>query len=586
MAFLKILDHSNRQIDLPKPAEIKPGWELLIGRVASLDIHLASAYISGVHARVSFDGKTFQIADQDSTNGTVLSRMVNNNERRVTLVPHREFPLQTGDIIELGSRMDRIRFQDGPIEIGPNTSTGPDNPMAEVTMGPGESMTHSPLQEVLDGILEISRTLATIQDENEFAPAILSQLIRIFPKGQRFLLFATVPKTSRLRVLAWKINPLRRRVMTSTTQDDDMPRYSRTIYRMVVEERKSVILIDTEHELAGNESIPEMGIRSVMCAPIESPDGRVLGMLQIDADQKSKFQRSELEILNVISQQIGAAMHLAELTKQAVSQARLKAEMEAASQISRQFLPHRVPEIKGFEFFSEYQPAEDVGGDFYDFFLERPDQVIVSFCDVVGHGIPASLIMARFSSDLGHVLRHEDDPAAALEELDKIMTPVLNPPDSFLDAKFISMALARLDLKTARLTLGNAGHPPMLIRRLNGELQTPDVKLSGRLVGLDLGEPAIKLLNPFETLELQLDPGDVVVYYSDGLTEARNATGDYFGSPDFRLLAQALRETDGGPKAVGQAIMKSFKAFSSGQPQADDVTLVCFGPTADFKPVA
>ncbi|MCY2934729.1 MAG: SpoIIE family protein phosphatase [Planctomycetota bacterium] len=584
MAYLKPLDKNSRQMDLPTGEILSMGWELAIGRDATCGLHINSAGISRIHAKLQHDGRNYVIADQDSTNGTLLIRSLNHVERRISLSPFRAYALQSGDVIELG-KVNCVRFQDGPIEIGPNQSGPVDNPLAEVTMGPGEGMTVSPLQEVISGILEISRTLASIFKEEEMGPLVMNQMMRIFPKGQRFLLFATVPKTNRLRVLAWKINQSRRRNFTNPDDDDNVPRYSRTIYRMVVEERKSVILTDTDSEISSSMSMIDMGIRSIMCAPIEAPDGRVLGMLQIDADQKSKFQRSELEILKVIAQQVGATMHMADLHRQAILQTQMQAEMKHASEIARQFLPHGVPEIPGYEFFAEYKPAEDVGGDFYDFNMVSPDRMAISVCDVVGHGISAALIMARLSSDLRHVLRQVSDPSQAFERLDSILMPVLSPPDSF-DCRYISMSMALLNLKSARMTVVNAGHPPLIIRRNDGPLDTPDKSLTGRLIGVDFGDIQFKLSNPFEAAEVQLHPGDIVVYYSDGVTEARNKLNEFFGSPDFRMLAKALKETKGGPKAVGQAIMKSFKAFTDGIPQADDVTLLCFGPTLDFQPSA
>ncbi len=584
MAYLKPLDKNSRQMDLPTGEILSMGWELAIGRDATCGLHINSAGISRIHAKLQHDGRNYVIADQDSTNGTLLIRSLNHVERRISLTPFRAYALQSGDVIELG-KVNCVRFQDGPIEIGPNQSGPVDNPLAEVTMGPGEGMTVSPLQEVISGILEISRTLASIFKEEEMGPLVMNQMMRIFPKGQRFLLFATVPKTNRLRVLAWKINQSRRRKFTNPDDDDNVPRYSRTIYRMVVEERKSVILTDTDSEVSSSMSMIDMGIRSIMCAPIEAPDGRVLGMLQIDADQKSKFQRSELEILKVIAQQVGATMHMADLHRQAILQTQMQAEMKHASEIARQFLPHGVPEIPGYEFFAEYKPAEDVGGDFYDFNMVSPDRMAISVCDVVGHGISAALIMARLSSDLRHVLRQVSDPSQAFERLDSILMPVLSPPDSF-DCRYISMSMALLNLKSARMTVVNAGHPPLIIRRNDGPLDTPDKSLTGRLIGVDFGDIQFKLSNPFEAAEVQLHPGDIVIYYSDGVTEARNKLNEFFGSPDFRMLAKVLKETKGGPKAVGQAIMKSFKAFTDGIPQADDVTLLCFGPTLDFQPSA
>lgn len=578
MAYLKILTQNNQQFDLPKPEQLRRSSEIKIGRETSSTLCLPSGEISRDHATISSDGINYILTDKGSLNGTLILRQGAAHERRLELAPHRPYTLQSGDIVELG-KLHRLRFQNGPLEIGPNPLSTIDNPMPEITMGPGDSMTQSPLQEVIDGILEISRTLATKFQEDEIGPVLTEQLIRIFPKGQRFLLFACVPKTHRLRVLAWKVNPNRRRTLVNSSYEDDVPRYSRTIYRMVIEEKKSAVLTDTDAEVSSSMSMFDMGIRSIMVAPVLSPGGQVLGMIQIDADQKSKFQRSDLEILKVIAMQVGATMEMADLHRQAIAQTQLKSEMKHASEIARQFLPHGVPDIPGYEFFAEYNPADDVGGDFYDFRLMSNDRMAICVCDVVGHGVPAALIMARLSSDLRNVILQESDPCRAFEKLDEILIPLLNPPDSF-DSRYISMSMCILDLKTSKMTMVNAGHPPLLVKRANGQIETPDSQLRGRLMGIDFGEPSFKLENAFEKGEVQLQPGDIVVFYSDGVTEARNKENLFFGSPDFYLLAKTLRETSGGPAAVGSAIIEAHRKFTEGVPQADDVTLVCFGPLA------
>lgn len=581
MAYLKILTLNNQQVDLPKPDSIRAGWELNVGRETYNKLCLPAGEISRDHAVFTTNGSNFLITDKGSLNGTMIVRQVNHEDRKFDLVPHKPFQLQNGDIIELG-KLHRIRFQNGPIEIGPGSLRTIDNPLPEITMGPGESMTSSPLQEIIEGILEISRTLATKFKEEEIGPVLTEQLIRIFPNGQRFLLFATVPNTNRLRVLSWRVNPNRRRSLVNTSYDDDTPRYSRTIYRMVIEEKKSAVLTDTDSEVSSSMSMYDMGIRSIMVAPVLSPEGHVLGMIQIDADQKSKFQRSDLEILKVIAQQVGATMEMAELHRQAIAQTQLKAEMKYASEIARQFLPHGLPAIPNFEFFAEYQPADDVGGDFYDFTELSDGRMAISVCDVVGHGVPAALIMARLSSDLRNVIRQEPDPCKAFELLDEILMPLLNPPDSF-DSRYISMSMSVLDLRTSKLTMVNAGHPPLIIRRADGTLETPDSHLSGRLMGVDFGDIRFKQENQYEKREIQLNPGDIVVYYSDGVTEARNQANEYFGSPEFHILAKVLKENRGGPAQVGEAIIKAHQAFTEGTPQADDVTLVCFGPVAESR---
>jgi serine phosphatase RsbU (regulator of sigma subunit) len=432
------------------------------------------------------------------------------------------------------------------------------------------------MQQVLDGILEISRTLATKFKDDDIGPVLMEQLIRIFPKGRRYFLYATVPNSNRLRLLSWKINPIRRRSLIQAN-DDELPRYSRTIYRLVIEEKNSALMTETDAANSISESMLDMEIRSVMVAPVLSPDGEVKGMIQVDTDKNSEFKLADLEILKVIAQQVGATMQMAELHKKALEQSKLKSDLENASDILNLFLPQSLPKISGFEFFVEYKPREDVGGDFYDFIRLDENRLAICVCDVVGKGLPAALIMARLSSELKHVIRTESEPCKAFTKLDEALTPLLNPPSSF-ESRFVSMSLAVIDLKTLKMTMVNAGHPPLLLKRADGRVEQPDSKLSGHLMAVDFGDPSFKEDNYFELGEVQLAPGDTVVYYSDGVTDARNKAGHLFCSPDDNNLLKIVEATSGGPTTIGKTIVEAIRKFSEGTTQFDDITLSCFGP--------
>ncbi|MFM7319851.1 MAG: SpoIIE family protein phosphatase, partial [bacterium] len=460
MAYLR-LSHNNEKIELPEPGKSGETVKLGVGRDPKSSISLNFNEITRNHMAILSGKNGYSVVDNDSTNGTVIIRQTDDGEKRIQLLPNSPYLLQNCDVIEVGKK-EKIRFHDGPVEVLPAPVQIIENASPEMTLGSVSGsvsgMTNSVPQETIEGILQISRTLATKFKEEEIGPVVTDQLIRIFPRGRRYFIYATVPGTNRLRMLSWKINPNRRRSILNVNEDD-IPRYSRTIYRMVIEERTPAILTESDPANHISESMLDMEIRSVMVAPVITPDGEVKGMIQVDTDKQSQFKREDLEILQVIAQQVGASMQMADLHRQAVDQARLKSDLESASEILKLFLPEALPKIPGFEFFVDYKPREDVGGDFYDFMRLDGNRLAICVCDVVGKGLPAALIMARLSSELRHVVRADCDPGKAFKQLDDILTPFLNPAFSF-ESRFISMMMMILDLKTLKLSMVSAGHPP------------------------------------------------------------------------------------------------------------------------------
>jgi serine phosphatase RsbU (regulator of sigma subunit) len=583
MAYVKLLNQEGvKEFDLNAMRVDGGATELRIGRHASNDINTMSMGSSGSHGVIRFDGRHFAMTDIGSTNGTYFIRRRGIQVREERLTKDRPYILQHGDELQVGrpdqtGHVDRIRFYDGPIEIGPEQSSTSENPQPEIILSALDRTDSDNLREVFDGILKISRTLATRLQIDEMARELMEHMPSVFRKGQRFMLFATVPNTQYLRLLA-KTSRGRRRILSG---EDDDPTYSKTTYRQVVEERSAVIYSDTGNQNLA-DSIMDMGIRSIICAPVEAPDGRVMGMLQVDADQKDRFVKSDLDILKVIAQQVGAAMQMAELHSMAIAQAQRQTEMKHAAEIASSFLPRGVPKVDGFEFFADYKPCEEVGGDFYHFTRVDQDQLAIGVCDVVGHGVPSALIMANLSGELKNSILTHKDPAETLEQLDAVFTPILNPPDSF-SCRFFTISLAFLNIHDGTMSVTNGGHPYMLIRRADGTLEFPDRDLSGRAIGLDYGDDSFKAANFFEKRSSKLFPGDVAIYYSDGVIEADDIHGKPFGGlEDLRTFGEVVSRTTGGPKAVGEAVMKSLKDFTAGAKVSDDVTLVCFGPKSDF----
>ena len=245
---------------------------------------------------------------------------------------------------------------------------------------------------------------------------------------------------------------------------------------------------------------------------------------------------------------------------------RLTRELKLAEQVQHQLLPQAVPEIPGYQFFAYYHAAHEVGGDYFDFVPLLGSRVGIVLGDVSGKGIAAALIMAKFSSDTRLKLMGECSAAAAATALNTSLF------ETGIDERFVTLCLIVLEPRTGSINICSAGHPPVLVRRADGSVE----EVARDMGGFPLGVIAEAM---YEQVEILLGPGDVAVVYSDGVTDARNPDDQLFDTRECRRLLDCIQGTSGGPEAVGEAILEEINAFSGSHVQADDITLVCFGPT-------
>jgi serine phosphatase RsbU (regulator of sigma subunit) len=226
-----------------------------------------------------------------------------------------------------------------------------------------------------------------------------------------------------------------------------------------------------------------------------------------------------------------------------------------------------VPTVPGYEFFAHYHPAYEVGGDYYDFVPLPHGRWAVALGDVSGKGVAAALMMAKFSGDTRYCILTENAPGPAANELNSLLCA------AGIEEKFITLSLSVLDLEARRLTLSSAGHLPVLIRRANGKVE----EIGEDVAGFPLG---IMSESSYRQAEVQLEPGDVAVVYSDGVTDARNLREELYHTSETPRLFRRVAESPGSPEEVGRSILQDIREFSAGHSQADDITLICFGPAA------
>jgi serine phosphatase RsbU (regulator of sigma subunit) len=286
-----------------------------------------------------------------------------------------------------------------------------------------------------------------------------------------------------------------------------------------------------------------------------STTGESLGAIQIDTKEVGRqFSEDDLEVLICASAMVSRAIVLAQLHQE-------RRDLEAAVRIQKSFLPEVKPDVKQLTFFDYYSSARNVGGDYYDYIPLPGQRLAIALGDVSGKGVSAALLMARLSAAVRFALASEPNIPEAVRNLSRVLTRQ--------DAadRFITFLVVVVDLNDYSAVLVNAGHMPPLLLRGEGEPAITD--LGDEIVGL----PLAVFDRPYEQITFQLQPGDRILLYTDGVTEARNPQGEFFGSK--RLHDSILHTTT--VEEMGEKLLQDVRAFEGERSQSDDLTIVCFG---------
>ncbi len=311
---------------------------------------------------------------------------------------------------------------------------------------------------------------------------------------------------------------------------------------------------------------PELlpGARYLLGVPIDI-DGSPRGLLAV-GDKESRrgvgpFPASDRRTLGLFANQAAIALENARLHLQALEKERLEREMHLASEIQRRILPREAPVVAGYELVGWNRPARQIGGDYYDLFLRPDGHVGLVVGDVSGKGMPAALMVSTLHSALHLLLDQVGFGPALLEMLNRHVL------ESSAANKFITMLLADLEPASGRLAYLNAGHNPGLLLRRAGDGAGPPEQLGAS--GLPIGVlPGSRFL----ARSIDLEPGDLVCIYSDGITEAESPDEEEFGTGRLQAVLHEHRDDD--LAAVLTAIQEATGRFTAGLPQGDDQTLV------------
>jgi serine phosphatase RsbU (regulator of sigma subunit) len=306
-----------------------------------------------------------------------------------------------------------------------------------------------------------------------------------------------------------------------------------------------------------------------MCAPLCGAEGKGFGVIQLDTqDRSKKFTQEDLTLLLGVCNVASISLENARMHEGRLAQERVKRDLELAHQVQLGFLPQKLPEVPSYEFYAHYESAQEVGGDYYDFVPIKDKGLAITLGDVAGKGVPAALLMAKLSSDARFCLLTEPDLPTAVSRLNDLLHQQAGKVD-----KFVTFAAALVEPTTHRVTLVSAGHmAPLHYHRAGGKIEdsmpkdVPGVPL-GIMDGFD-----------FASHTATLEPGDCLLLYTDGVTDAANPRNVAFGTQAMLAALQAGGPTT--PRALCERLVRAVKQHAAGRAQFDDITLVCLGRTA------
>jgi serine phosphatase RsbU (regulator of sigma subunit) len=514
--------------------------------------------VSRKHAVISRIDGSYYIEDGDGQ-GTP--------SRNHTYVNDREVPFP--ERVQLHNN-DHIRicdfgcvFQDGP-EGGLSVEAAIDH----------ESSIHS-LQaqpaEKLQVILEISNSLSNTLEMDALLPRMIEKLFQIFKQADRGFVIQLDEPSGELMIRAFKSRKSGEGGdgggggSGGGGGEEGDSRFSTTIVRKCLEKVQAILGNDLEQQFPESQSVLGLPVRSLMCAPLWSQDGHALGALLLDAEgPKKKFTQEDLNLLLGVASQASIALCNARLYQDSLIHQRQTRDLEIANHVQRALLPQCLPEVPGYELFAHYEPAQEIGGDYYDFIHLPQGRLAILLGDVAGKGVAGALVMVKFSVEVRVCLENEPNLASAMSKLNTIML------QSAVSDRFVTVVAVVLDPTTHTVTLVNAGHPPPF-RFCQNTGAVSAAAGSADVAGPPIGVSA----HNYGCAQVELQPGDTLVLFSDGVTDALNAQGQAFS----QQRAQAVLEAGGAlsPRERGERLVQSVKKHASGCPQNDDITLVCFG---------
>ncbi len=559
----------------------------VFGRHPHCQVVLENAAVSRYHAQIVEVHGDFFVEDLRSRNGTHVNESLIEGRRaiankdvirvcdfsfRFLLQPPSDSKLLrpgqsvAGDAIKAGPRLSLDRadgqtFDDAEDEQEVQDQKTEDDDRSSIlsTLDAGSSSSDLRLnvkpETKLKAILEITKGLAGSLGIDQVLDKTLDGLFRIFQQADEGFIMLREEEKKKLVVKATKT---RRK-----NEPDDQVHVSMTIVRKALESSEGILSANAleDSRFRASESLSSLRIRSMICAPLVSRELGPLGVIQITTnDVGAQFRSEDLDLLISVAMQVALAVENAFLYHQALKQRDMERDLDFATQVQLGFLPHSRPKLPGYEFADYYEPAQRVGGDYFDYIPLQNGRLAVALADVAGKGVPAALLMARLYSSVRYHLISQPDAASAMTSLNAEISV------SGLGHRFITCLIMVIDPQTHELTLVNAGHLSPLRRSVTGQVDPIGANESGMPLGIVADQK-------FQQTKYELLAGESWLVFTDGVTEAMRSQKEIYGNKRLTdFYAKAPTKID----EIVKAVVEDVEAFVEGRPQSDDICMVGF----------
>ncbi len=544
----------------------------MLGRHPECEVQIDDGSVSRKHAQVTYLNGDYYIEDLESRNGTFLNeqqvhqptKLYDESEIRIcdTVI---QFKLsdQTPVVASFGSptaeRGKSSMSASDSVLLDDDAETNRSRIMSrlEAPSHHSQLVNRVSAEQKLDALTKITYALSESVERDHVLTRILDCLFELFVEADRgFIILRNAD--GRLQPLGFK---------SRRAGSDEQIKVSRTIVNQVMETKTAIISNDatSDDRFDMAQSMVEIRIRSIMCAPLINSQDVSIGVIQLDTLQQSvAFKEEDLETLVTVAMQASLAIQKSDLFEENKKSIEFKTDLALAHELQQRFLPQRPPSIDTYEFYSHYRPMQQVGGDYYDYIPLGGNRLAVITADVVGHGIAAAMLMAKVSAESRFALATSNSAIEAIEKMNSSLS------DLNID-RFVTLALGLLNTETHEMTIVNAGHMAPILRRADGTIEQLAIEQAGLPLGIFEGYP-------YEAAEIKFDPGDVLIMYTDGINEAINDKDDQLTT---EAMIQEIRNGQAKtPVAIGELLHDTVKRHIGSVPPLDDMCIVCLGRKA------
>ena len=536
--WVHALNHPGRELSEQTPL-------LTIGRSSANDVVLDDPSISRSHARLRWEKDQAFLEDLGSRNGS----MVNGRPVSAPCLA------QPGDAILLGAvslvlsgqpQLALVRVEDAAEAPGQVSMIMSVDQLRNLRSGSEQGLAQQRWRDALAIVHEMSLELLGDQPVQAMLEKLLEQLFVFL-------------KPSRGAVLLKVDGRLEQVYVRSGAGRDASIRLSRTMVEAAVERREAMLVKNAMHDerLAHAASMVQSGTTSIMTVPL-AHEGEVVGLVYLDAGpQRQAFTEEDLTFVAAMSRLAAAKIEQVRMAEEVHKKRDLDKEMAVARQIQERLLPSGVPELDGYELFGINVSCKQVSGDLYGFWPRPDGKLWIVIADVAGKGVGPGLLMATFQAYMGAWSETGMDSAELAGKISTTLGRSTTPN------RFITAFLSLLDPATGEVESTNAGHNPILLLRADGRREL--LESQGFPLAMFPG-------GPYGRARHTLEPGDLLVLYTDGISEAADAQGNEF---ELRGLEEVMGSHPHLPlPGLHHLLQAALDRHTAGAPMNDDRTLV------------